>query len=92
MSIIVHQGQRVPLAQQMVYAKETFQKFTVNMGNFEAADMISQSVFYFSVGSNDFIHYYVANASGVRSHFPPWEFNQLLAQNIIQELKVLSNF
>ncbi|TMW95804.1 hypothetical protein EJD97_008325 [Solanum chilense] len=48
-------------------------------------------LFYISIGSNDFIHYYIPNASNVLTVYLPWSFNQFLAQTIKQEIKNLYN-
>jgi hypothetical protein len=45
-------------------------------------------VFFVSIGSNDFIHYYLRNVSGVQMRYLPWEFNQLLVSTMRQEIKV----
>ncbi|XP_058100442.1 GDSL esterase/lipase At5g08460-like isoform X2 [Magnolia sinica] len=84
-------GQHISLTQQIQQAMDTFQQFVLSMGEEAANDMISKSVFYFSIGSNDYIHYYLPNVSRVQSLFLPWEFNQLLAATIKQELKNLYN-
>ncbi|KAL5998949.1 hypothetical protein ACLOJK_009898 [Asimina triloba] len=84
-------GQHISLLQQTQQAKDTFQQFMLSMGEEAANDMISKSVFYLSIGNNDYIHYYLRNASRVQSLFQPWEFSQLLATNIKQELKNLYN-
>lgn len=48
-------------------------------------------MFFVSIGSNDFIHYYLRNVSGVQMHYLPWEFNQLLVNAVRQEIKNLYN-
>ena len=68
---------------------DTFQQFVLNMGEKAAADHISNSVFYISIGINDYIHYYLFNISNVQNLYPPWNFNQFLAVTIRQEIKVI---
>ncbi|KAH9627337.1 hypothetical protein KSS87_020293 [Heliosperma pusillum] len=36
------------------------------------------------LGTNDYIHYYLLNVSGVQSSFTPWNFNHLLATSVKQ--------
>lgn len=83
------QGQHISLTQQILQLIDTFQQLEMDLGVAAAADFISRSVFYISIGSNDFIHYYMQNTSAVLSLFLPWEFNQMLANTLKQEIKVL---
>ncbi|KAI3929349.1 hypothetical protein MKX01_006585 [Papaver californicum] len=80
-------GQHISLAQQIQQAMDTFQQFTSALGEEQANAIISKSIFYLSIGSNDFIHYYLRNVSRVQSLYFPWGFNQLLVSIVIQELK-----
>ncbi|KAD2394496.1 hypothetical protein E3N88_41473 [Mikania micrantha] len=54
------QGQHISFSQQIQQVMDTFQQFILTMGEHAAADHISNSVFYISIGTNDFIHYYLA--------------------------------
>ncbi|CAA6667057.1 unnamed protein product [Spirodela intermedia] len=82
-------GQHVSLTQQIQQAADTFQQVALNLGEEAASDLISKSVVYISIGSNDFIHYYLQNLSMVQSLYQPWEFNQLLVSTVKQELENL---
>lgn len=68
---------------------DIFQQFTLSLGEEETKDFISNLVFSISIGSNDYIHYYLRNVSNVQSLYLPWKFYQLLAATVKQELKVL---
>lgn len=59
------------------------------MGEQAAADLISSSVFYISIGINDYIHYYLRNVSDVRNLYLPWTFNQFLTSLLRQQIKVI---
>ncbi|KAF6140810.1 hypothetical protein GIB67_042223 [Kingdonia uniflora] len=84
-------GQHISLTQQIQQVTDTFQQFILNLGEEEATNIISKSVFYLSIGSNDYIHYYLLNVSRVQSLYFPWTFNQFLATTVKQELKNLYN-
>ncbi|KAJ4950283.1 hypothetical protein NE237_027115 [Protea cynaroides] len=84
-------GQHVSLTQQIQQATDTFQQFILNLGEETANTMISKSIFYLSIGTNDYIHYYLRNVSGVQSLYQPWSFNQFLSSTMKQELKNLYN-
>ncbi|PON69004.1 Lipase [Trema orientale] len=84
-------GQRISFTQQIQQFTDTFQKFMLSMGEQAAADLISNSVFYISIGINDYIHYYLRNVSNVQTLYQPWTFNQFLASTVRQQLKNLYN-
>ncbi|KAL9236395.1 hypothetical protein vseg_011072 [Gypsophila vaccaria] len=82
-------GQRISLAQQIQQLTDTLQKFKLKMGEDAAINFISGSIFYISIGTNDYLHYYLQNVSGVQSSFTPWNFNHLLASTVKMEIKNL---
>ncbi|KAM3404131.1 hypothetical protein ACQJBY_007303 [Aegilops geniculata] len=61
-------GMHVSLTQQVQQVEDTYEQLALALG--EAAKSIC-SVFFASIGSNDFIHYYLLNVSGVRMHCLP---------------------
>ncbi|CAK9174834.1 unnamed protein product [Ilex paraguariensis] len=82
-------GQHISFAQQIQQVTDTTQLFILSMGEDAAAKLISNSIFYISIGTNDYIHYYLRNVSNVQSLYVPWSFNQFLAQTMKQEIKNL---
>nr|XP_033515668.1 GDSL esterase/lipase At5g08460-like [Nicotiana tomentosiformis] len=84
-------GQHISLAQQIEQATDTIQQFIMTIGEEATADLMSTSVFYISIGANDYILYYLRNVSDVQSVYLPWSFNQFLAQTMKQEIKNLYN-
>lgn len=84
-------GQHISLTQQIQQVMDTVQLFILTLGEESANDLTSHSVFYISIGSNDFIHYYLRNVSSVQYLFLPWSFNQFLAQTMKQEIQNLYN-
>ncbi|KAL1220402.1 GDSL esterase/lipase [Cardamine amara subsp. amara] len=84
-------GQRVSFAMQIEQFVDTFQQMILSIGE-EASDrLVSNSVFYISIGVNDYIHFYIRNISSVQDLYTPWNFNQFLASNLRQEIKTLYN-
>lgn len=67
---------------------DTFQRFILTMGEAAASSLITNSIFYISIGTNDYIHYYLPNVSDVQSKYVSWKFTQFLAQSMKQEIKV----
>ncbi|PSR91430.1 GDSL esterase/lipase [Actinidia chinensis var. chinensis] len=84
-------GQHISFTQQIQQVMDTYEQFTLSMGEDAAAELISNSVFYISIGTNDYIHYYLRNVSNVQSLYLPWSFNQFLASTMKQEIKNLYN-
>ncbi|GMH09328.1 hypothetical protein Nepgr_011169 [Nepenthes gracilis] len=82
-------GQHISFTQQIQQVSDTFQQFIISMGEEAAINLISDSVFYISIGTNDFIHYYLPNVSGVQSLYLPWSFNHFLTTTVKQEIKNL---
>ncbi|KAK1386818.1 hypothetical protein POM88_014996 [Heracleum sosnowskyi] len=54
-------GQHISFTQQVQQVTDTFQQLILNMGEDVAAHLISNSLFYISIGTNDYIHYYLRN-------------------------------
>ncbi|MED6179550.1 hypothetical protein PIB30_001844 [Stylosanthes scabra] len=84
-------GQHISFAQQVQQFTDTLQQFIISMGEDAATELISDSVFYISIGINDYIHYYLLNVSNVDNLYLPWSFNQFLASSVRQEIKNLYN-
>ncbi|XP_027183275.1 GDSL esterase/lipase At5g08460 [Coffea eugenioides] len=82
-------GQHISLTQQIQQVYDTNQQFILNIGEDATADLMSRSIFYISIGSNDYIHYYLRNVSNVQSAYLPWGFNQFLADTMKEEIKNL---
>ncbi|XP_022631352.1 GDSL esterase/lipase At5g08460 [Vigna radiata var. radiata] len=84
-------GQHISLTQQIQQFTDTLQQFILSMGEDAATNLISNSVFYISIGINDYIHYYLLNVSNVNNLYLPWHFNHFLASSLWQEIKNLYN-
>ncbi|CAL4945448.1 unnamed protein product [Urochloa decumbens] len=84
-------GMHVSLTQQVQQVEDTYEQLSLALGEAAAANLFKKSVFFVSIGSNDFIHYYLRNVSGVQMRYLPWEFNQLLVSTMRQEIKNLYN-
>lgn len=82
------QGQHISLTQQVQQFTDTFQQLIISMGEDAAKTLISNSIVYISIGINDYIHYYLLNASNVDNLFLPWHFNRFLASSLMREIKV----
>ncbi|XP_028774732.1 GDSL esterase/lipase At1g71691 [Neltuma alba] len=84
-------GQHISFNQQIQQFSDTIQQFILSMGEDATTSLISKSVFYISIGINDYIHYYLLNVSNVDNMYLPWRFNQFLASSVTQGIKNLYN-
>ncbi|KAI9108322.1 hypothetical protein K1719_020513 [Acacia pycnantha] len=84
-------GQHISFNQQIQQFSDTLQQFILSMGEKATTSLISESVFYISIGINDYIHYYLLNVSNVDNMYLPWRFNQFLASSVTQGIKNLYN-
>ncbi|KAF2313461.1 hypothetical protein GH714_011112 [Hevea brasiliensis] len=82
-------GQRISFTQQIQQFSDTLQSFILGLGEDTAYDLISNSIFYISIGINDYIHYYLRNVSNVQNLYLPWSFSQFLASTVRHEIKNL---
>ncbi|KAL8150384.1 hypothetical protein V2J09_020192 [Rumex salicifolius] len=82
-------GQHVSLTQQIQQYMDTFDLFITSFGEESAVNLISSSVFYISIGTNDYIHYYLRNVSGVQTTYFPWSFNLFLVNSVRKEIRKL---
>ncbi|KAJ8451124.1 hypothetical protein Cgig2_026933 [Carnegiea gigantea] len=91
--IIVSSGsdlvQHISFAQQIQQVTDTSQQLMISMGEETAVDLISNSIFYISIGTNDYIHYYLRNVSSVQSLHSPSSFSHLLSATLKQGIKNL---
>jgi hypothetical protein len=65
--------------------EDTYEQLALALGEAATVDLFKRSVFFVSIGSNDFIHYYLRNVPGVQMHYLPWDFNQLLVNSVRRE-------
>ncbi|KAJ1386093.1 SGNH hydrolase superfamily [Sesbania bispinosa] len=84
-------GQHISFTQQIQQFTDTLQQFILTMGEDAATTLISDSIFYISIGINDYIHYYLLNVSNVTNLYLPWRFNHFLASSLSQQIKNLYN-
>ncbi|KVH91828.1 Lipase, GDSL [Cynara cardunculus var. scolymus] len=76
-------GQHISFTQQIQQVMDTFQQFILTMGEDAASNLISNSIFYISIGTNDYIHYYLPDVSVVVMGLAPigcapyylWQYN-----------------
>ncbi|XP_062218865.1 GDSL esterase/lipase At1g29660-like [Phragmites australis] len=84
-------GMHVSLTQQVQQVEDTYEQLSLALGEAAAANLFSRSVFFVSIGRNNFIHYHLRNVSGVQMRYLQREFNQLLVNTVRQEIKNLYN-
>ncbi|MCO5602630.1 hypothetical protein L7F22_056764 [Adiantum nelumboides] len=82
-------GQHISFSEQLGMFSNTEAKMSLSLGQPAVKQAIESSVFYFSIGNNDFIHYYLRNVSGVLEKQNSVEFSSMLLENLSNHLKLL---
>ncbi|OVA13764.1 Lipase [Macleaya cordata] len=79
------------LNQQLRQAFETLQLLQLQLGQEKAHSLIESSVFYLSLGKDDYIEFFQRDFSGVRRRFSREVFTQNLVRQMIRVVKDLYN-
>ncbi|KAI3862789.1 hypothetical protein MKW98_008629 [Papaver atlanticum] len=79
------------LNQQLRQAYETLQLLQLQLGQDKAQEVIESSVFYLSLGKDDYINFLHPDSSGVRHRFSKEGFTQILVNQMIRVVKDLYN-
>ncbi|XP_026412814.1 GDSL esterase/lipase 7-like [Papaver somniferum] len=79
------------LNQQLRQAYETLQLLQLQLGQDKAQEVIESSVFYLSLGKDDYINFLHPDSSGVRHRFSKEVFTQILVNQMIRVVKDLYN-
>ncbi|XP_026417419.1 GDSL esterase/lipase 7-like [Papaver somniferum] len=79
------------LNQQLRQAYETLQLLQLQLGQDKAQEVIESSVFYLSLGKDDYINFLHPDSSGVGHRFSKEAFTQILVNQMIQVIKDLYN-
>ncbi|KAJ7545474.1 hypothetical protein O6H91_09G121800 [Diphasiastrum complanatum] len=84
-------GQHIPFVEQIKDMLDTIDEFVLLLGEETAKTLVSRSIAYISIGSNDYIHYYLRNVSGVQHKFAPDDFSQILVSRLSEQITALYN-
>ncbi|MCL7030524.1 hypothetical protein MKW94_025821 [Papaver nudicaule] len=79
------------LNQQLRQAFETLQLLQLQLGQEKAQEVIESSVFYLSLGKDDYVNFLRPDSSGVRHKFSKEVFTQILVDQMIRVVKDLYN-
>ena len=85
------QGQVIPLSQQISYYRTARNALQQKLGVEGATSMIAKSLFYISMGSNDYIANYLAAGplkSPLQLQYTPPQFVELLQTNLEKHILV----
>lgn len=82
-------GQHISFSEQLGMFSNSEAKMSILLGQAATKEAIERSVFYFSIGNNDFIHYYLRNVSGVLDRQNSVEFSSMLLESLSNHLKFL---
>ncbi|KAH7404794.1 hypothetical protein KP509_15G043200 [Ceratopteris richardii] len=86
-------GQNLPLAKQVTYFANVKRALQARLGEQGTKDLLRKSLFYFNVGSNDYvINYFLTNGqvpSLLQEQYTPSQFQDLLLSNLIFRIEEL---
>ena len=82
---------RIPFNQQIKNFESTMAEITAAMGASAAADLMSRSILFVGMGSNDYLNNYLMPNYDTRRRYSPQQFADLLARQLAAQLTRLYN-
>ncbi|XP_024519903.1 GDSL esterase/lipase At4g16230 [Selaginella moellendorffii] len=82
-------GQRIPMQTQLAYLKDVKSELSEKFGQEQTNEIFSKSIFYVSVGSNDFINNYLVPGSSYLRDYNRKSFIDLLISGLDEQLNEL---
>ncbi|EFJ19790.1 hypothetical protein SELMODRAFT_419060 [Selaginella moellendorffii] len=82
-------GQRIPMQTQLAYLKDVKSELSEKFGRERTNEIFSKSIFYVSVGSNDFINNYLVPGSSYLRDYNRKSFIDLLISGLDEQLNEL---
>lgn len=79
------------LSTQVRYHENTVQRIVGQLGINEGQSLLSKSLYFLLIGSNDFLGNYIRNNTGDSRLYSPSQFNNLLMSSLTMELTRLYN-
>lgn len=77
----------IPLQKQLSYFEEVEHLLAEELGEEQAEKIISEAVYFFSIGSNDYMGGYMLNPQ-LRESFSPQEYVGMVIGNLTQAIQV----
>ncbi|XP_068660858.1 GDSL esterase/lipase 1-like [Aristolochia californica] len=83
-----NQGLTIDLQQQLKNFEEVQTKLTEKLGEAQAKELISQAVYYFSIGSNEYMGGYMGNPK-IRELYPPEVYVGMVIGNLTTAIQTV---
>ncbi|KAJ8648296.1 hypothetical protein MRB53_001319 [Persea americana] len=83
-----NQGLAIDLQKQLKYFEEVQKSLTEKLGDVQARELISEAVYFISIGSNDYMGGYLGNPK-TQELFPPEQYISMVIGNLTQAIQVL---
>lgn len=82
------QIQRIALNKQLDYLTKTRTEFVQLVGEPKTAEIFAKSLWYITIGSNDYINNYLIPGSPVSKQYTPEQYQDLLISTFNDQLRV----
>ncbi|CAK9159260.1 unnamed protein product [Ilex paraguariensis] len=82
-----NQGQAIDLKTQLKHFEEVQNSLTKNLGDAETKELLSEAVYFISIGSNDYMGGYLGNPRMQEQH-PPEEYVGMIIGRLTQAIQV----
>ena len=79
--------QAIDLQKQLKYFEEVQKSLTEKLGDVQARELISEAVYFISIGSNDYMGGYLGNPK-TQELFPPEQYISMVIGNLTQAIQV----
>ncbi|KAJ0031648.1 hypothetical protein Pint_13583 [Pistacia integerrima] len=83
-----HQGLAIDLPTQLKYFEEVKKSLTEKLGEAEADELISEAVYFISIGSNDYMGGYLGNPK-MQENYQPEDYVAMVIGNLTEAIQVL---
>ncbi|BBM97527.1 hypothetical protein MPTK1_1g06380 [Marchantia polymorpha subsp. ruderalis] len=83
---------RISLNQQLQYFQKTQQEFAQLLGPVGAQQALSKALYFFVIGSNDYINNYLLAGSQTARQYTPKQYEALLVNEFARQITALYNF
>ncbi|KAM5547112.1 GDSL esterase/lipase 5 [Rosa sericea] len=83
-----NQGSAIDLPTQLIYFEEVQKRLTKKFGEEKAKEVISEAVYFISIGSNDYMGGYLGNPK-MQEQYNPEQYVGMVIGNLTQAIQVL---
>lgn len=91
-SVDCPQIERLTMDEQITYLRHTLAELTEQLGKADAGVLVSKSLVFIEIGSNDFINNYLLSTTNTSKVYTPSQFTSILIERLSSQLTVSWTF